>query len=118
MANKIKLSNNGWRKKCVGRTKQRLTIARSLIANPEILILDDSSSALDFLTDYKLRKALKTDLDCATILVSQRVSTIKNADLIIVFDHGDVVGMGKHNELMKTCDLYRETYYSQTQKEE
>jgi len=88
-----------------GGQKQRLTIARSLIGNIDLLILDDSASALDFMTDYNLRKALKKDLDCATVLVSQRATTIKNADLIIVMDHGDVVGMGKHNWLLKNCDV-------------
>jgi len=101
-----------------GGQMQRLTIARSLIGEPRLLILDDSASALDFLTDLNLRKALKKDLKCATVLISQRTTTIKNADLIIVLDHGDVVGMGKHSELLKTCQIYRETYISQTQREE
>lgn len=100
-----------------GGQKQRLTIARSLIAKPELLILDDSASALDFLTDLNLRKALKKDMKCACVLVSQRVSTIKNADLIIVMEHGNVVGMGKHAELVRSCSLYKETYKSQTQKD-
>lgn len=101
-----------------GGQMQRLTIARSLIGEPHLLILDDSASALDFLTDLNLRKALKRDLNCATVIVSQRTTTIKNADLIIVLDHGDVVGMGKHKDLLKTCAIYRETYISQTQREE
>jgi ATP-binding cassette subfamily B protein len=101
-----------------GGQMQRLTIARSLIGNPKLLILDDSASALDFLTDLNLRKALKKDLDCATILISQRTTTIKNADLIIVLDHGDVVGIGTHKDLIKNCEIYRETYHSQTQREE
>lgn len=100
-----------------GGQKQRLTIARSLINKPELLILDDSASALDFMTDLNLRKALKKNMKCACVLVSQRATTIKNADLIIVMDHGNVVGMGKHCQLMKTCPLYKETYQSQTQKE-
>lgn len=100
-----------------GGQKQRLTIARSLINKPELLILDDSASALDFMTDLNLRKALKKNMKCACVLVSQRATTIKNADLIIVMDHGNVVGMGKHSQLMKTCPLYKETYQSQTQKE-
>ena len=101
-----------------GGQMQRLTIARSLIGEPKLLILDDSASALDFLTDLNLRKALKRDLNCATVLISQRTTTIKNADLIIVLDHGDVVGMGKHKDLIKDCPIYRETYHSQTQREE
>ena len=101
-----------------GGQMQRLTIARSLIGSPKLLILDDSSSALDFLTDLNLRKALKKDLDCATVLISQRTTTIKNADLIIVLDNGSVVGIGKHKDLLKTCHIYRETYFSQTQREE
>ncbi len=101
-----------------GGQMQRLTIARSLIGEPKLLILDDSASALDFLTDLNLRKALKNDLNCATVIVSQRTTTIKNADLIIVLDHGDVVGMGKHKDLLKNCAIYRETYISQTQREE
>ena len=101
-----------------GGQMQRLTIARSLIGQPKLLILDDSASALDFLTDLNLRKALKRDLNCATVLISQRTTTIKNADLIIVLDHGEVVGMGKHKDLLKNCPIYRETYQSQTQREE
>ena len=98
--------------------KQRLGIAQALLNKPKLLILDDSASALDCLTDLNLRKALKKDLNCATVLISQRTTTIKNADLIIVLDHGDVVGMGKHNDLLKNCAIYRETYFSQTQREE
>ena len=101
-----------------GGQMQRLTIARSLIGEPKLLILYDSASALDFLTDLNLRKALKKDLNCATVLISQRTTTIMNADLIIVLDHGDVVGMGKHRDLIKNCSIYRETYHSQTQREE
>lgn len=96
-----------------GGQMQRLTIARALIDNPEMLILDDSSSALDFLTDSRLRKAIK-QLNTTTVYISQRATSIKSADLIIVLDNGDVVGMGKHAELMKKCEIYREIYESQS----
>ena len=96
-----------------GGQMQRLTIARAIIGNPELLILDDSSSALDFLTDSNLRKALKK-LDSTIVYISQRATSIKNSDLIIVLDNGDVVGMGKHNELMKNCEIYKEIYESQS----
>lgn len=96
-----------------GGQMQRLTIARALVGKPELLILDDSSSALDFLTDANLRKAIKK-LDTTTVIISQRATSIKACDLIIVLDNGDVVGMGKHNELMKTCEIYKEIYDSQS----
>ena len=101
-----------------GGQMQRLTIARSLVGEPKLLILDDSASALDFLTDLNLRKALKKDLNCATVLISQRTTTIKNADLIIVMDHGDVVGMGKHKDLLKSCEVYKQIAMSQLSEEE
>jgi len=98
-----------------GGQKQRLTIARALVGNPEILILDDSSSALDYATDLNLRKALKTlDDDITVFIVSQRTSSIKNADRIIVLDDGDIVGIGTHEELLDSCEIYREIHNSQT----
>lgn len=98
-----------------GGQRQRLTIARAFVGNPEILILDDSASALDFQTDANLRHAIKTDAKNATVfLVSQRVNTIRNSDQIIVLDKGNVVGIGKHKELMESCAVYKEIYESQT----
>ncbi len=98
-----------------GGQRQRLTIARAFVGNPEILILDDSASALDFQTDANLRHAIKTDAKDATVfLVSQRVNTIRNSDQIIVLDKGNVVGIGKHKELMESCAVYKEIYESQT----
>lgn len=98
-----------------GGQKQRLTIARALVKNPEILILDDSSSALDYATDYNLRKALKTLNDDVTVfIVSQRTSSIRYADRILVLDDGDLVGEGTHEELLKTCAVYKEIHDSQT----
>ena len=100
-----------------GGQRQRLTIARALVGNPKILILDDSSSALDFATDANLRKAIARNLKGATvILVSQRATTLMRADNIIVIDSGDIVGIGKHEELLKSCDVYKEIYYSQNSK--
>lgn len=102
-----------------GGQRQRLTIARALIVNPEILILDDSASALDFATDSKLRKAIKQNTKNMTvIMISQRATTIKNADKIIVLDEGEVAGIGKHAELFDNCDVYREICLSQISKEE
>lgn len=93
---------------------QRLTIARALVRKPEILILDDSSSALDFATDAALRRAIKSDTDNMTVfIVSQRFSTIKNADMIIVLDDGRVCGIGKHDELFESCEEYRDICESQ-----
>ena len=95
-----------------GGQMQRLTIARALINKPDLLILDDSSSALDFLTDSNLRKALKK-LDTTLVIISQRATSIQSADLIIVLDNGNVVGIGKHNDLIKDCEIYKEIYESQ-----
>ncbi|MBE6047419.1 MAG: ABC transporter ATP-binding protein [Clostridium sp.] len=97
-----------------GGQKQRLTIARALVCNPEILILDDSCSALDFATDAALRKALKERTQEMTVLmVSQRASTIKDADKIIVLDKGEIKGIGTHNYLINNCDIYKEICLSQ-----
>ena len=97
-----------------GGQRQRLTIARALVRNPEILILDDSASALDYATDAKLRAAIRTLEDkTTTFIVSQRASTIRHADKIIVLDDGEIVGMGTHDELLKDCTVYQEIYYSQ-----
>lgn len=98
---------------------QRLTIARALVRKPEILILDDSSSALDFATDAALRRAIKSDTDNMTVfIVSQRFSTIKNADMIIVLDDGSVCGIGKHDELFENCEEYRDICESQLSSKE
>lgn len=97
-----------------GGQRQRLTIARALVRNPEILILDDSASALDYATDAKLRAAIRTLEDkTTTFIVSQRASTIRHADKIIVLDDGVIAGMGTHDELLKDCTVYQEIYYSQ-----
>ena len=98
-----------------GGQRQRLTIARALVGNPEFLILDDSASALDFATDAALRSAIKNDTkDMTVFIVSQRVNSVKNADQIVVLDKGNVVGIGKHSELMQNCDVYKEINDSQT----
>ena len=96
-----------------GGQKQRLTIARALVANPEILILDDSASALDYATDAALRKAIAGIKDTTVFIVSQRASSIKNADKIIVLDDGEIVGIGTNEELLQKCEVYQEIYYSQ-----
>lgn len=97
-----------------GGQRQRLTIARALVRNPEILILDDSASALDYATDAKLRAAIRTLEDkTTTFIVSQRASTIRHADKIIVLDDGEIAGVGTHDELLKDCTVYQEIYYSQ-----
>lgn len=97
-----------------GGQRQRLTIARALVGDPEILILDDSASALDFATDANLRKSIKENINATVILVSQRANTIRNADTIIVLDNGEVVGQGTHKELLENCPIYNEIYMSQT----
>ena len=102
-----------------GGQRQRLTIARALVKNPDVLILDDSASALDFATDARLRAALKNIADDKTIfIVSQRTSSIQHADKILVLDDGAVVGMGTHQELLASCEVYKEIYDSQFKQEE
>lgn len=101
-----------------GGQRQRLSIARTLLSKPEILILDDSSSALDYLTDLNLRKAIKNlDYNPTVLIVSQRSASIMHADKIIVLDDGNMVGIGKHEELLKTCEVYKEIYESQYSEE-
>lgn len=102
-----------------GGQKQRLSIARAICRHPEILIFDDSFSALDYKTDRVLRDTLrKTCADATRFIVAQRIGTIRDADKIIVLDDGKIAGMGKHNELMETCEVYRQITYSQLSKEE
>ena len=101
-----------------GGQKQRLTIARALVKNPEILVLDDSASALDYATDAALRKALKeTGENQITFIVSQRAASIMHADKILVLDEGEMVGLGTHKELLENCEVYQEIYASQFKKE-
>lgn len=102
-----------------GGQRQRLTIARALVKKPAILILDDSASALDFATDAALRKVISENTENTTVfIVSQRATTIKNADKIIVLDDGEVAGIGTHEELLRSCEIYREICLSQLSKEE
>lgn len=102
-----------------GGQRQRLTIARAIVRRPQILILDDSASALDFATDARLRQAIKEQTEQMTVfIVSQRATTIRHADNILVLDDGNMVGMGKHEELLETCPVYREICLSQLSKEE
>lgn len=101
-----------------GGQKQRLTIARALVKKPELLILDDSFSALDYATDKALRNALRENLNkTSVVMVTQRISSIKNADKIIVLDDGEMVGFGSHNELLNRCSVYKEIYLSQNESE-
>jgi ATP-binding cassette subfamily B protein len=102
-----------------GGQKQRLSIARALVRRPEIYLFDDSFSALDFKTDARLRKALKQETAEATVLiVAQRVSTVMDADRIIVLEEGQIAGIGTHKELLTTCEVYREIVSSQLSEEE
>ena len=97
-----------------GGQRQRLTIARALVRQPAILILDDSASALDYATDAALRRAIRRDIrDATVVMISQRASTIKNADCILVLDDGIQAGFGTHEELLRTCEVYREICRSQ-----
>ena len=101
-----------------GGQRQRLTIARALLCEPDILILDDSASALDYATDANLRKAIQDMKNRpTTFIVSQRTSSIQNADKIIVLEDGELVGIGKHEQLLNHCKIYQEIYYSQFKKE-
>lgn len=102
-----------------GGQKQRISIARALVGNPQILILDDSTSALDYATDLNLRRALKNDMQgTSVIMISQRTTSIKDADKIIVMEDGEAVGIGRHEELLENCAVYREIYSSQMNEKE
>ena len=101
-----------------GGQRQRLTIARAVVRKPDILILDDSASALDYATDAALRKSIREMKDAPTLfIVSQRAASLMHADRIIVLDDGNVAGIGTHEELLENCEVYQEIYYSQFQKE-
>lgn len=101
-----------------GGQRQRLTIARALVGNPHIIILDDASSALDFATDAKLRKAIRQNLtDATTFIVTQRTNSIRDANKIIVIDNGNIIDIGTHAELLERCQVYQEIHYSQNKKE-
>ena len=100
-----------------GGQKQRLTIARALVMQPEILILDDSASALDYATDAALRKSIKElDPDMTVFIVSQRTASVLHADKIIVLEDGEISGIGTHTELLESCPVYREIHDSQISK--
>jgi ATP-binding cassette subfamily B multidrug efflux pump len=102
-----------------GGQRQRLAIARAIAKKPLIYIFDDSVSAVDFKTDQQLRAALRKETTASTVIVvAQRVGTIMSADQIIVLDAGRIVGIGRHKELMETCETYREIVYSQLSREE
>ena len=112
-----KLSQGG--KNLSGGQRQRLTIARALVRKPEILVLDDSASALDFATDAALRRALaERTKDMTVFMISQRTTTIQNADLIVVLEDGDIAGIGTHKQLFETCEVYKEICQSQLSAEE
>ena len=101
-----------------GGQKQRLCIARALLKKPKILILDDSTSAVDTATEAKIRESFSTTLkDTTKIIIAQRIGSVESADKIIVLDDGRIIGMGTHEELMKNCEAYQEIYYSQRDRE-
>ena len=95
-----------------GGQRQRLLVARALAGNPDIVILDDSSSALDYKTDLALRRAL-AEVETTTVIVAQRISSVMNSDLILVLDEGEIIGAGTHRELLDSCEVYREISESQ-----
>ena len=102
-----------------GGQKQRLCIARALLKKPKILILDDSTSAVDTATEAQIRHALKNDLpDCTKLIIAQRISSVKDADMIVVMNDGAITGVGTHDELLESNAEYSEIYYSQMDKKE
>lgn len=102
-----------------GGQKQRLCIARALLKKPKILILDDSTSAVDTATEAEIRKSFSTSLkDTTKLIIAQRISSVEDADRILVMDEGQIVGQGTHKELLESCETYQEIYYSQRDKEE
>lgn len=102
-----------------GGQKQRLCIARALLKKPKILILDDSTSAVDTATEAKIRESFQTTLkDTTKLIIAQRISSVESADRILVMEEGRIVGQGTHRELMENCEPYQEIYYSQKDKEE
>ena len=102
-----------------GGQKQRISIARALVGNPDILILDDSSSALDYATDLALRRAIASDMpDTTVIMISQRTTSLMDADKIVVMEDGQAVGIGTHAELLENCEVYSEIYRSQMNEKE
>ena len=101
-----------------GGQKQRLCIARALLKRPKILILDDSTSAVDTATEAKIREAFRTSLkDTTKIIIAQRIGSVEGADKILVMDDGQIIGMGTHDELIRSCEAYQEIYYSQRDQE-
>ena len=113
----MKINQGG--KNLSGGQRQRLTIARALVRSPQILIMDDSASALDFATDARLRRAIREHTEGMTVfIISQRASAVKQADTILVLDDGRLAGKGTHSQLMESCEVYREICLSQLSKEE